>query len=78
MLIGGKGLVCGILSLEWSTNVILISEVSGLELCAFGCPFIDLVTSVGSCVGGLGHAVLLVRLGVVHQFPNLCLWRQRF
>jgi len=30
MLIGAKGLVCGILSLEWSTNVILISEVSGL------------------------------------------------
>jgi len=30
MLVGARGLVCSILSLEWSTNVVLISEVSGL------------------------------------------------
>jgi len=34
-----------------------------------------MILLAGLCVGGLGRAVLLVRLGAVHQFPNLCRWR---
>jgi len=34
MIIGTKGLICNILSLEWSTNVFLSSKVGGLgRLC---------------------------------------------
>jgi len=63
MFVDTRGLVCNILSLEWSRNVILFRP---RPLCAFACLVTYLIISfAGLCVGGLGSAVLLVCLGAV-------------
>jgi len=59
MIIGTRGLVWHILSMEWSTDFVSSSEVGSLS-------HLYLFVYLFYNVGGFNRAVLLVRLGAVH------------